>query len=262
MKMRLALADRHLSVSRAASGIRSFPPTLANRNGRAVRDVACLLSFLFACHVCAQPLHVAVSNAQYTTYVEAQGDPITDYPQTSRTTLSLTPISDELAFPIEFASVTNHAIASAGLFEVSAQAGWGKANATATSQLWFSPVTDQTGSIGIQIDAPLRHGFNWGEISLLDITADSQLWDYHWDQSQADSGNIPWDPAYGYFGMVNFTTSTDFLASDEYELTLTVSANAGDDTANAQIEVTVPEPSTTLLLGVFGAALAILHRRK
>jgi hypothetical protein len=227
-----------------------------------VRDAACLMSLLFVGSVYAQPLDVAVSSAQYTTYVEAEGWPPDTYPPISRTTVSSFPISDELDFPTAYSGppsfVTNHAIACAGLFLVSDQTGWGMANASATSQLWFSPLADQTQSIGIQILAFGDRGplaFTGGQISLLDLTTNSELWNYSWNENGlvgplTGAGNVPWDPADP--STADFTINTDFLASHQYELTIMTDSNAGDDDQSVQIQLTgsevVPEPSSVCLL--------------
>jgi hypothetical protein len=84
---------------------------------------------------------------------------------------------------------------------------------------------------------------------------------------QVSSGNnIPWDSD---GSTANFNLATDFRASDQYELTMIVCSNAGDDDESVQIRLTglqetglqeIPEPSTGLLLAMSVAALAIYRR--
>jgi len=245
-------------------------------------DLTCLILLLSTRSICAQPLFVSVSGSQYTTYVEGVGYPPDTNPETSRTTVSSFPTSDEIDLPTQYSGpdlyITNHAIASAGLSGVSDQTGWGFANAEAVSQLWFSPLADQTLTPNINISARgpdlADRTFTAGQVSLLDLTLNSELWNYSWNAGgsvavpiQVSSGNnIPWDSD-GY--TANFNLATDFRASDQYELTMIVCSNAGDDDESVQIRLTglqqiglqeVPEPSTGLLLAMSGAALAIYRR--
>jgi hypothetical protein len=242
--------------------------------GLVVIPLVCFMSLIFIGSISGQPLYVTVSSAQYMTYVEAKGSPNTTYPEIVRTLTSSSPISDEIDQPLLVfgAPSTNYAIANAGLFEVSDQTGWGKANAEAISQIWFSPLGDQTQTLNIQISADGSPSIVWtaGQISLLDLTANSVLWSYSWNAGGSGSvpvgvplgNNIPWDsldPSYA-----NFSLDTDFFASDQYELTMKVCSNAGDDSEFAQVQLTglqvVPEPSIVLLLVLCGTTLAIFRR--
>jgi hypothetical protein len=259
--------------------IKPFPLKRADSNGKflsltyaaprktKVGFVTCFGLFFFVGSIHAQPLSVQVSGAQFTTYVEAHGvvaaqPPV--YSDVSRTTILASPISDEIAQPYQeyFPTATNYAIAQAGLLVVYAQAGWGGANAEATSQLWFSPLSDQTQTIGIQLS---RGGLSFdgtGSISLLDLTSNTELWNYSWDYY--GPVNFVWDPDSGFSASLN--VDTDFLASDQYELTMIAESQAGDDDGSAQIQLTglnaVPEPSTTLFLAGCGISLMIFRRQR
>ena len=233
--------------------------------------LACFISLLFAARIYAQPLDVLVSSAQYTTYVQAsdwawENDISHLVTIACRTNTATLPISDEIAFYTTQEGLPNHTTASAGLFQVSDTTGWGFANAEAISQLWFSPLADQTQSINVHISIGSNHGpWTAGEVSLFDLTSNSQLWNYSW--SFWSPGNIPWDDPQSYgTGPANFSIYTDFSTSHTYELIMQVSSNAGDDSQQVQMQLTglqvVPEPSTVLLLAMSGAALAIYRRRR
>ncbi len=256
--MSSASANVPFPLTRAPSRTKFLSLILATLHKTMVRCVACFGSLLFVGSICAQSLNIAASSAQYTTYVWARDD---SGPPISRTTISSSPISDAIVIPIRGGIIINHAIANAGLFDVSDETGVGFANASATSQLWFSPLVDQTQTVGIQISVQ-NWPFNGGSVSLLDLTSNYELWNYSW---LGDPGNVPWEPG-TYHGAANFTLDTDFLASHEYELTMATSSNAGMDHERVQIQLTglqvVPEPSTALLLAVGGAALAISRRRR
>lgn len=259
MKTSFTPTNNPFTFTRTSLKIKFFALAHATRRHWIVQASAGFILFLSIGNLYAQPLYVAVSSAQYTTYVEGQGAPTTTYPPVSRTTVSAFPISDEMAFPLEEgfgAGGTNYAIANAGLFGVSDRTGWGFANASATSQLWFSPAADRIQTIGIQIYAvgagqPLM--FTGGQISLLDLTASFEVWNYNWSVDvgpNAGPGNVPWDPSDQ--SMANFSLDTGFTASHQYELTMMVNSNAGDDTEIVQIQLTglqaVPEPSSVGLI--------------
>lgn len=237
-----------------------------------LRSVVCLMAFLVPGSLSAESLSIAISSAQFTTYVEAQGAPTTLYPPISRTTISPFPISDEIGLPLVEgfgAGGTNYAIANAGLFEVSDRTGWGIANASATSDLWFIPLADQTQTIGIQIcavGATQPQIFTGGQVSLFDLTAGSELWNYSWSvrvDPYAGQGNVPWDPEDN--STANFNLDTTFLASHQYELTMMTCSCAGDDTEIVQIQLSgldaVPEPTVIglILLALAGFPLARRH---
>ena len=243
--------------------------------------LACFMSLLFIGRISAQPLYVTVSSAQYMAYVEVFQATTSENNSgnvVSRTTTTSSPISDEIDLPIIVgpgAGGVTHAISNTGLFGMSDQTGWGFANAEAVSQVWFSPLVDQTQTLNIQISAQgatQPQKFTAGQVSLLDLTANSELWNYSWNQGgsvsvpvEVPSGNkIPWDSLDSSYA--NFSLDTDFMASDQYELTMIVCSNAGDDSEFAQVQLTglqvVPEPSIVLLLTLCGTTLAILRRRK
>jgi hypothetical protein len=181
----------------------------------------------------AQSLSILVSNAQFTTYVEAQGYSITPPPpKVSRLEMSSSPLNDEIdmPYPEYFSNAVNHAIASGNYFDVSTAVGWGFANAAVTNQIWFSPLTDQiqTLELGIQIYSLFG---NSGSVSLFDLTANSELWNYYWNNY---SNNI----AFNNNGNADSNLVTSFLATHQYQLTMALSSNAGDDTDSAQIQLT------------------------
>lgn len=213
------------------------------------------------------PLDVAVSQSQFATFTSVTTDPeltpgdpmsVTNI-TVSRTTTSLSPIADEIDQTIPAnsyspgAGTVTSAIANAGDFAVSDSTGWGFANASATTRLWFSPVADQTTSIGVQISV-FNLNYTAGSATLLDLTANSVLWNYSWS---GRSGGVP-------EGGIDYNPVTSFFASDQYELTLNTSSDAGDDIENAQILLTglaaTPEPSSISLLLAALLGIPVLRR--
>jgi hypothetical protein len=246
MKTSSAHAHVRFSVARA--------PVLIT-DSKLVRWIVSFVLLLSIGRAFGQPLNISASSAQYTTYVEGQGFPTNTFPPTSRTTVSLSPFRDELDFPIIMPpplNGTNHSIANAALFEVSVQTGFGDANASATSQLWFSPLVDQTQAIGIQITTLNETVFTAGSLSLLDLTSNSELWNYHWDMGLQANGNVPWNSGAWPPNTANFNVDTDFLASHQYELTMMATSQAANDTEFVDIQLSglqvVPEPSSFRLL--------------
>lgn len=259
--------------------MKRFKPLLAGAVGIVM---TCFASLLLIGSVHAQPLYVSASSAQYMTYVEVLQVTNTSGDTgniVSRTTTSPTPISDEIDLPViagqgEGMGIITHAIANANSFTDSDQTGWGFANAEAVSQISFSPLVDQTQNLNISVYA-LGAGlgtrnYTAGQITLLDLTLNSELWNYSWNVYGPDwvpvpvpSGdNIPWDSD-GY--TANFSFDTDFFASDQYELTMITCSDAGDDSESVQIQLTglqvVPEPSTAAFLALCGISLAIYNIR-
>jgi hypothetical protein len=244
----------------------------AARHGRVACWVASFAPLLFIGSAFGQPLNIAVSSAQYSTWVysvdiDTNNQPL---PPVSRTTISSSPISDGIDTPSPFRPPpfnTIHADASAGLFEVSVNTVQivGNAQAQATNQLWFSPVVDQVQTVGIQILAGPNVLYTYGSISLLDLTSNSELWNYYW-MELSYANNIPGGGpgANGANGKANFNVDTDFLASHQYLLTMTVGSNANKDGESADIQLAglqvIPEPSSVCLLPV--ALLALSHFRK
>jgi hypothetical protein len=278
MKTSFALANNQFSITCTPSKPKYLPLVLAALHGWLVRAMAGFIPLLLIGNVHAQPLSVDISSSQYLTYVEVlqvTNDSSDIGNVVSRTTTSPVPISDEIDLPILVGqgkgSIT-HAIANAGLFGVSDQTGWGFANAEAVSQLWFSPLADHTQTLNVQINASsgFSPDFTAGQIRLSDLTANSEVWNYSWNAGGSgmvpvpvpSGNNIPWETLSPT--TANFDLDTDFLASDEYELTMIVCSNAGDDSESAQIQVTgveaVPEPSSVCL--VLPALLGLTAARR
>ncbi|HVM61742.1 MAG TPA: PEP-CTERM sorting domain-containing protein [Verrucomicrobiae bacterium] len=218
---------------------------------------ACFMPLAFIGSTYAQPLDIVVSNAQYATYVKANGGG-------ERTTTSPSPFIDQIIAtspPIGGgAPSTNTAFANAGLFTVQ-DSTFGSALATATFQLWFSPLVDQTQTIGIQIGNDMN--YTGGQCSLFDVTTSSYLWDYGWNFGGPVGGGtgIQW-------GGDSLNVDTSLRASDEYELTMFTSSSAASDAESPNIQLTglevIPEPATWALVSVglsLSAALLFRHRK-
>ena len=200
-------------------------------NGILKRPALIAFLFLVASGAFAQPpLYVAISQSQFTTFtsVSIAGGPISIPPTpgitVSRTNTSTSPISDEIDQTIPIyqtgaAGGVTHAIANTSYFGVSDETGWGFATASASSQIWFSPVADETTSIGVQIlaESETEYYYTAGSITLVDLTANTQLWNYTWNGIVGGLDNIPWDNSSGVES-ANLNLETSFLASDQYEL--------------------------------------------
>jgi hypothetical protein len=256
-------AEIQLSTARSVLKTEFASPFRTTLLNTMVRWGACFGLLLFVGSLYAQSLIVAVSSGQFTTYVEASDGSGTIE---SRTTPSASPISDEIDLPIPWAgpTATNHAIANAVLFAASVQTGWGSAEAGATSQLLFSPLVDQIQTVGIHISCGGLSVSDGGSVSLLDLTSNTEFWNYSWGIAYSPPANFPWDS--GPYSTANFNVNTDFLASDQYELTMMTASQAGSDDESAQIQLTglvaVPEPSTTLFLAMCGASFVISRRQR
>jgi hypothetical protein len=221
---------------------------------RKAQVLACSVSLIAIGGAGAAPLNVYVSNAQYTTYVDDTSE--VDSTEITRTTVSATPpLTDEIYMPTIYDGVTNHVIATADLLSVSDQTYLGRGNASATSQLWFTPAANQTQTIGFNfyaLGANGGHPYTSGHATLLDLTASSTVWSYGWELGPT-SDNVPWDI---YGNTANFTVNTSFDSSHQYELDMTTFSNSADDAEIVSIQLTglaVPEPSST---GLFLMALA------
>jgi hypothetical protein len=160
------------------------------------------------------------------------------------------------------------------LFEVEANT-WARclyspgptASAIATNQIQFSPLMDATQTVGLRFFGWNEWYYSAGSVRLFDATAGVELWNYGWEGQ--DRRNVPWiDPVGGtdWRAAAALNPETDFLASHQYELTMYTVTGANHDDQRILIQLTglevIPEPSTTLLLAVCGAALVILRRRK
>jgi hypothetical protein len=189
----------------------------------------------------AQSLSIAIYDAQYTTYVTAGGYGMAPI---SRTTTAPFPISDQVDLVSDH--VSSHAIASADLFAVSEQTYFTTADAEAVSQIRFCPLTNQRQTLNIQITAGLP--YDEGLISLLDLTSNSQLWNFSWN-ALGSGNNIPWTR---FLGAADFNVDTEFFASHQYELTMAAGSDARDDDEFVNIRLNglevIPEPSVILQL--------------
>lgn len=198
---------------------------------------------------------INVIETEYTTFVSTKLRWGPDWPTSSRTTVSSTPISDYVSQPGAYPSVQPliYSGARANLFDISvfsAPSNWGTAYANA--ELRFSPLMDASESLQIHF-AGWDHWF-WSDtyVSLLDTTSNQELWKYDWGDFIQ---NI--DPISPVSVIANFwTIDTIFYATHTYELNMfTQVFPAGDPaqpTTTMQLfglePVVVPIPSTILLL--------------
>ena len=228
-----------------------------------MRFAACLagLTLLIVADAARAQLSINVTSAQYSTLVSAtiQTNGTGVVTTTARNTVSPSSASDNVIeygqmWPSESYNVAQ-AGAGASLFEVQGhtqafgEPGLGQSIATATNQLVFSPQMDASQAIGIQFSGCTPR-FTAGSVSLYDLTAGVEVWDYGFDYGWGLSGITPVSLSGGN-GSVNPTTS--LLASHQYELTMFTCMAAGNDSEQSLIQLTglevLPEPSIAALLG-------------
>jgi hypothetical protein len=204
----------------------------------------------------AQLLPIQLLDAQHSTYVSAYIQ-TNSYFETgisqSRTNVSSAPISDNLILYCDVGCYgpgnSCEAGATAGLFQVSGHTfGWtggAHAFARATSQIRFSPLVDATQTINIQFLRDYQIYWTGGSVRLYDRTSDLEMWVYGWRIARSDP--YSWTDSYH----TAFTVETHFLASHQYELTLSTSMDSDADFEMARIQLAglqvIPEPSASLL---------------
>jgi len=207
-------------------------------------------------------------SAQYTTIVSL--DSFVSGTSFCRTQVSLVPISDALYYS-DGRVIAN---ANAGVMGMSAHTSAFPAPpdfihgayAFTESDLWFSPVTSQTTTIGIQFSAGPHITFTYGYVSLLDVTSGIKLWNYGWDLgnpgAQHDWTPVPWVLT-GDSGTAVLMLDTTLNASDTYQLSMSTSSGAASDSETESIQLfglePVPEPSTFALLGLGSITAAMVR---
>ena len=243
----------------------------ARTSFRPIVWVALCLTLAFA--QTGYPVPINILNNQYTTEVDLEeyynsiGAGLT----ISRTNSSPVPISDSLYNPV---TGQLSAQANAGLFGISANTDAGAAydpnavnsHASATSELWFSPLTSQTTTINIQFSGWWQWYYSWGTVSLLDVTSGNEQWDYGWN---GFNGTVPWVDTGGSDLRETATLQIDtaFNASDTYYLYMNAQTDSNPaDAEQILIQLTglepIPEPSTFTLLGLGSLALAMMRRHR
>jgi hypothetical protein len=237
--------------------------------------VSLFLTLAFASKGYSVPINIL--DAQYTTAVFLNGTA-----SSSRTQTSPVPMSDSLYEP-NYPDDPTMAIANAGLLGISARTTAlplhgppAQSSAFAESDLWFSPLTSQTTTINIQLNANFWLGgnnFTAGNVSLLDVTSGNELWNYAWGSwgvvtyggpsGMNDGTPFPWDTGNSH---ATLTLDTDLNGSDTYELIMRTGSNAATDAESESIQLLsglepVPEPSTFALISLGAVVWLTLHRR-
>ena len=231
--------------------------------------VALSMSPWLAANALAQPLSINVLDAQYSTLVSATYPFGTDFTNVSSLTVSSSPTTDLLTLndPSPPFLVGGSSAANSGWFGVEAYSAifGGSGGSSATNQITFAPMTDQTQSLDLLFSSDWRYYFSSGSVRLFDLTASTELWNYYWDGST--SGNVPWAwVVIGSTASAELNLETDFYASHVYELTMNTSVGSASDTVQAQIQLLglqaiVPEPSSIALLLMALPALFAIRRR-
>ena len=192
-------------------------------------------------------LNVDVLESQYLTILSASyfsnGVPVS----TARTMNSAMPISDSL-----FINDSNRvADANSDLFSVEADSTafiTRSTTAVSSNGIVFFPSDDQNQVIDLQFSS-VRWYFCSGSVSLYDLTANQQVWDYGWS---GFDGTVPWT-ANGMSATATIDQDTPFLASHEYELVMITATQSAGDSEQSLIQLTglqdVPEPR---VIGLWG----------
>ena len=225
------------------------------------------------------PLPINIIATQYTTAVNMQRS-IQPYDGSttnfSRTQVSPAPISDAVydTFTESLAAEAN-----ADLFAIYAntptQSGidplfW-NSSASATSDVWFSPLTSETATLNIQFSGGDHWGFSSsGTLSLFDVTSGNEVWNYGWGGfAEGTVAGVPVSELNPWGETTNLQLDTDFNAGDIYELalsTLTTAQNVDPMSPSISLQLSgleaVPEPSTFALLGLGSLVLAMARRHR
>jgi hypothetical protein len=235
--------------------------------------VSLLLTLAFASTGYSLPIDIL--NTQYTTTASiTYFDPTTaDF---SRTLTATVPISDSLYGVVSGALAAEDNASLFGIYVNTPSIAQiepdicGNA-ASATSTLWFSPLTSQTTSINIQFSG----GDHWimsagGALSLLDVTSGNEVWNYGLP-NPGQGANPDWSP-WVYTGEIitagtaTLALDTDFNAGDIYELNISTYTLAQNDPDSPWVSLQlsglepVPEPSAFIVLGLGSLALAMVRR--
>lgn len=205
-------------------------------------------------------LPVEMVNTQYTTFVSSKiWSESGDIFETTRTHSSSTPINDSIHGEVVYGSrtFTGDAGADAGLFEVSAYGSTKMLaqQASARSELTFSPVFNGSQNIAIDFVGDYEWYFSDGLVSLFDLTLNQEIWNYSW--SLMGQGTVPWLSAGGDPNATAALSLDTFLADDHtYNLTMStgIYSNGDAELINMRLSgletVPVPEPATILLFGI------------
>jgi hypothetical protein len=220
-----------------------------------------LVAFLFTGSTYAQPVPIGISGLRYSTFVSATTPSNGVFTTASRTTLSSSSFSDELIVQGDN-NYGGESRANSSLAEVEAYSGvfGGNGLASASSQIYFSPLVNRTETVGLQFSSAVGYYCCSGLVSLFDLTSQLELWNYSWSNR---SGNVPWVSTPGGAGSASaeLYPRSDFLASHHYQLTLMTSARSASDHDQCRIRLTglqqVPEPAGVclLLMGLLGLPL-------
>ena len=213
------------------------------------------------------PFGVSVLNSQYTTYVFVQtngananvgtgtsGDFAIWSGGNSRMTLPPIPTSDSMSLG---GSGTLAAEANVDTFGVSAFSdmvpafpqGWPGHNSTAgaESEIWFSPLTGGTATIGLDFSGAYTWYYSSGFVSLSDVTAGQTLWNYGWNGlNLLDGSNWMLNP--DGTASATYSFQTDFNPADTFKLTMYTQTFADYDEEQTAIQLSglveaIPEPS-------------------
>lgn len=178
----------------------------------------------------------------------------------TRSTESVVPIND--SFMSQETLLIAHA--EADLLRISTFAAadypnYDTASASAKSEITFSPAANTLMPIGIEAIGWDHWYFSIGNVSLVDVTTGTTLWDFAWDGL---SGTMPWLDQGGVEpkATASLALNTELFESHDYRLTMFTSVNSQEPSLpQILIQVTgiqvVPEPTVFALVVLAGIGL-------
>jgi hypothetical protein len=148
-------------------------------------------------------------------------------------------------------------------------------HASATSEIWFSPIESQTSILTMLFSAD---GHWWdctdGTLSLLDLTTGHEVWNHQWSGWPDISDNVAGVPVRDLMSnsvVTSMELQANFVASDAYKLTMYTRTSAADSPRSPTVTLqllgleaihVVPEPATLSLVSLGALGLVLMRCRR